>query len=121
MLAGAMPASIGKRSVGVGRRHPVTILMVSLRVASIFYECVLRHHTGVAYSAVVYTSARGLVRSVLVLAPQDAPARHLSRLFRDVSLAQGASVCCLYARCRSSFTPKYVGMGYVEVESHPGR
>ena len=48
---------------------------------------------------------------MLVLAPKDEPARHLSRLFQDVSLAQSASVCCLYVSCWSSFTPQYRGNG----------
>ena len=55
-----------------------------------------------------------------MLAPQDEPARRLSRLFRDVTLAQRESVYCLYASCRSSFTLKYVGEGLCRSGVHPG-
>ena len=46
-----------------------------------------------------------------MLAPQDEPARHRSRSFRYVSLAQRTSVCFLYVSCQSRFTPKYAGDG----------
>jgi len=46
-----MPALV--RTIGVRRRYPAAISMVSLKTVSKFFECVLRHHTGVAYLAVL--------------------------------------------------------------------
>ena len=51
----AMPESTGRNSVGVGLRQPMMILRVSLSAVSTFFVCVLRHQTGEAYSAVLYT------------------------------------------------------------------
>ena len=48
---GAIPERTGRYFTGVGRRHPLTILMVSLRVTSSFFTWVLLHHAGAAYSA----------------------------------------------------------------------
>ena len=70
-VAGAMPESTGRNSVGVGIRQPVIILMVSLSAVSSFFVCVLRHQ----HSAVLYTRARAPVRRVVGLAPQAEPAR----------------------------------------------
>ena len=49
--AGWMPDRIGRNSVGVGRRHPVTMRMASLRHLSIRRVCMLLHHVGAQYSA----------------------------------------------------------------------
>ena len=48
-----MHDSPGRKSIGVGRRQPVIILSVSLRAVSSFPVCLLRHHAGAAYSAVL--------------------------------------------------------------------
>ena len=72
-VAGAMPESsqsTGRNSVGLGLRQPVMILRVSLSAVSSFFVCVLRHQTGEAYSAVLYTRARAPVRRVMGLAPR---------------------------------------------------
>jgi len=48
-----MPANIGKKSYRVGHRHPVTIVMVTLRIVLIFFECVLQQCIRLAYSVVL--------------------------------------------------------------------
>jgi len=53
--AGWIPASIGRLSAGVGRRHPVTIRKASLMVGSIRRVWILRHQTEAQYSAVEWT------------------------------------------------------------------
>jgi len=50
--------------MGVGHRYPVMIRIELLRTVSILRACVLRHQTGVAHSAALYTRAMALVRSV---------------------------------------------------------
>ena len=62
--AGSMPATIGKLTIGVGRKHPVTIRNASLMVVSIRPVCALRHQAGAQYSAVECTRAKVAVRSV---------------------------------------------------------
>ena len=47
-----MPEKTGRLSVGVGRRHPVTMRKASLRTLSMRRVCALRHQAGVQYSAV---------------------------------------------------------------------
>ncbi len=41
-----MLESTGRSSVGVGRRHPIIILMVSFSVTSSFFTWELLHHAG---------------------------------------------------------------------------
>ena len=48
---GAMPASMYRLSVGVGRRHPVIWRQQALRAVSTFFAWVDLSHTGHAYSA----------------------------------------------------------------------
>ena len=50
--AGWMPEKTSRLSVGVGRRHPVTMRKASLRTLSIRRVCALRHQAGAQYSAV---------------------------------------------------------------------
>ena len=50
--AGWMIERTGKLSVGVGRRHPVTMRKASLRTLSMRRVCALRHQAGAQYSAV---------------------------------------------------------------------
>ena len=50
--AGWMPARTGKSSVGVGRKHLVTMRKALLRMLSMRRICELRHQTGAQYSAV---------------------------------------------------------------------
>ena len=54
---GLMPAKASKLSVGVARRHPMTMSKASL-VESIRRARALRHRTGAQYSAVEWTRAR---------------------------------------------------------------
>ena len=87
------------------------ILRVSLRVVSSFLVCELRHHTGAAYSAALYTRARAPVLRVDGLAPHDEPASLRRRLFLLDTLARSDSRCCLKVSCLSSCTPRYMGVG----------
>ena len=50
--AGWMPESTGRWSVGVGRRHPVTMRKASFKTLSMRRVWALRHQTGAQYSAV---------------------------------------------------------------------
>ena len=50
--AGWMPERTGRLSVGMGRRHPVTMRKASLRTPSIRRVCALRHQVDAQYSAV---------------------------------------------------------------------
>ena len=50
--AGWMPERTGRLSVGVGRRHQVTVRKASLRTLSMRRVCALRHQAGAQYSAV---------------------------------------------------------------------
>ena len=54
-LAGAMPASVGKKDVRVGRNQPATICMVLLKATSNLFVCALQNHAGVSYSAAFCT------------------------------------------------------------------
>ena len=73
-----MPARTGKSSVGVGRKHPVT--MLSMRRV-----CVHRHQTGAQYSAVEQTKERAEMRNVLASASHPDPANRLNSTTRVVS------------------------------------
>ena len=50
--AGWMSERTGKLSVGVGRRHPLTMRKASLRTLSMKRICALRHQADAQYSAV---------------------------------------------------------------------
>ena len=50
--AGWMSERIGRWSVGVGRRHPVTIRKTLFKTLSMRRVCALQHQSGVRYSAV---------------------------------------------------------------------
>ena len=50
--AGWMPERTERLSVGVGRRHPVTMRKASLKMLSMRRVCALRHQAGARYSAV---------------------------------------------------------------------
>ena len=65
-----MPARIGKLSVGVGHRHPVTNRKASLMTRSMRRVWALRHQTGAQYSAVEWSRSRVTIRSVFAAAPQ---------------------------------------------------
>ena len=69
------------------------IRMVLFRTTSNFLVCLLRHHAGAEYSAALYTTAKALVRSIEVFAPQEVPARYLSRLFLAEILERKPSRC----------------------------
>ena len=52
--AGWIPARTGKYSVGIGRKHPVTMRKASLRIENAVNEASMRtqHQTGAQYSTV---------------------------------------------------------------------
>jgi len=104
-----MPATIGRLSAGVGRRHPVTIRRASLMVGSIRRVWALRHQTGVHYSAVEWTRASVAVRNVVASAPQPEPASRFRSAMRDVSFLRSDSSCRRYVSDLSNVTPRYLG------------
>jgi len=97
ILAGWVPARIGWLSVGVGRRHPVTIRKASLMEESIRRVWALRHQTGAQYSEVECTRARVAIRRVVAPAPQPEPASRLRSATRDVSFLRSDSKCWRYS------------------------
>ena len=107
--AGWMPARIGRLSASVGRRHPVTIRKASLVVGSMRRGRVLRHQTGVQYSAVECTRVRVAVLNVVAPAPQPEPASRLRIATRDVSFLRRDSKCLRYVSDLSNITPRYLG------------
>ena len=119
---GAIPEKTGRYFTGVGRRQPLTILMVSLRVTSSFFlrgcSCtMLGQHILHRYRQVLGRLFGVWVR---VWAPQHKPARWRRRLFIDATLPRSASMCCLKVSCMSSFTLREVGVelhGSVEASS----
>ena len=62
--AGWMPERIERFSVGMGRRHPVTMRKASLRTLSMRRVCALRHQAGAQYSAVELIRDKAAVRNV---------------------------------------------------------
>ena len=73
-----MPERTGRLSVGMGRRHPVTMHKASLRTLSMRRVCALRHQAGAQYSAVEEISDKSTVRNVLAQVPYPEPASRLS-------------------------------------------
>ena len=69
-LIGRIPAKTNKSSIGVGRRHPVTVQKTSL--IGLFRTRVraLQHKTGKQYSAGECARARVAVRNVVAPTPQ---------------------------------------------------
>ena len=91
----------------VGRMHPEMIRIESFSATSSFLVWVLRHQTGEAYSAALYTSASAPVRSVEVYAPQLEPARQRRRPFLAFTLLWRLSyVFCMSGICRESHQGK---------------
>ena len=79
-----MPERIGKWSVGVGRRHPVTMCKALFKTLSMRQVCALRHQTGAQYSAVKQTKDRAAVRSIVVPVSHPEPTSRL-RSMRPVA------------------------------------
>ena len=69
-----MPARTGKFSVGVGRKHPVTMRKALLRILSMGRVCLLQQQTGAQYSTVEWSKERVEMRNVLAPAPHPDPA-----------------------------------------------
>ena len=89
--AGWMPARTGKSSVGVGRKHPLTMHKASLRMLSMRRVSVLQYQTGAQYSAVEYTEKRTEMRNVLAPAPHPDLASCLNSATRVESFLRKAS------------------------------
>ena len=69
-----MPARTGKFSVGVARKHLVTMRKALLRILSMGRVSVLRQQTDAQYSTVEWTKERAEMRNVLAPAPHPDPA-----------------------------------------------
>ena len=80
--AGWMPASTGKISVGVERKHPVTMRKASLRMLSMRQICILIHQTVAQYLSMEYTKERAEMGNVLAPAPHPDPASCLNSATR---------------------------------------
>lgn len=74
---GAIPAN----GCGVGLRHPVITLHVSLRAVSICFVCLDWFHTGIAYSPAEKQNTSPVVRIVFGVATHLLPASFHIRLF----------------------------------------
>ena len=66
-----MPEIIGRLSIAVGRRHPVTLRKASYRTPSTTQVLALRRHTGAQYSAAKLSRDRAAVHSVLAALPHS--------------------------------------------------
>ena len=71
-----MPESMDKWSVGVGRRHPVTMCKASFR--TLRRVLALQHQTSAQYSVVEQTRDRAAVRSALTSTPHPESTSRLS-------------------------------------------
>ena len=107
--ADRVPATIGRLSAGVGRRHPFARRKASLMVGSMRRVWALRHQTGTQYSVVEWTRASVAVRNVVALAPQSEPASRLKSATRDVNFLQIDSWCRRYVSDLSNLAPGYLG------------
>jgi len=107
--AGWMPARIGRLSVDVERRHPVTIRKASLMAGSIRRVWALRHQTGAQYSAVQCTRGRVAVRRIVAPEPQPEPTSPLRNATHDVSFLWSDSRCRRSASNLSNDPPRYLG------------
>ena len=72
-----VPESTAKWSVGMGRRHPVSMRKTSFKALPIRRVWALRHQTSAQYSA-VETRDKAAVRSVSASAPYRKGTSHLS-------------------------------------------
>ena len=104
--AGWMPERIGRWSVGVERRHPVTMRKVSFKALSMKRVCVLQHQTGAQYSALEQTKNRAAVRNVLAPAPHPDPASRLRSVTRVASFLRKVSKWWWNVSDLSGFTPR---------------
>ena len=104
-----MPDKTKWLSIGVGRRHPVTMRKASLMGLSMSRVRALRHQISAHYSAVEWTKARMVVRSTVVSAPQLDPANCLKIPTRDVNFLLCDSKCRRNVIALSSFMPRSVG------------
>ena len=102
----------GRYFTGVGRRQPLTILKVSLRVtSSFFFTWVLLHHAGAAYSAAPIDECEGACSESEYVCelPRMNQQDGRRRLFLDATLPRSASMCYLKVSCLSSFTLREIG------------
>ena len=113
--AGTMSARLGKYCVGVGFRHPVTVRKAEITATSTSFVFLLLDHAGEKYSAAGYTRARVLVLNVLTEAPHPVPASGFNSARRDKTFCHTDVRCGLKVSDRSSFTPRYSTLGFVQI------
>ena len=106
MELGWIPATTGSWSTGVARKQPVIVQRQLFIGTSMSHVCALRHHEKAQYMAGVYTNARAVAHSTLVLAPQVVPVKCLRSAERDDTFPQSPSRCFLKVREWSSLTPR---------------
>jgi len=104
-----MPATIGRFSAGVERRHSVTVRKASLMTESMRKVWALRHQTGAQYSAVEWTRAKVADRNVVATAPQPEPASRFKSAMRDINFLRSDSRCRRYVSDLSNVTPRHMG------------
>ena len=78
-------------SVGVGRKHPVTMRKALLKMMSMRRVCVPRHQTGAQYSAMEHTKERAEMHNVLAPVPNPDPASRLNSATTVESFLREAS------------------------------
>ena len=106
IFCGAIPANGYIYLSGVGLRHPVIILQVSLRAVSTCFECLDWFYTGIAYSSTEKQSASPVVRIVFGIAPHLLPASFRIRLFLASIFILVFLHCSLNVRVLSSVIPR---------------
>ena len=104
-----MPDKIKRLSVGVGRKHLVTMRKTSLMGLSIMRVWALQHQTGAQCSAVEWTKAIVAVQSTVASAPQFDSADLFKNPPRNVSFFHSDSKCRRNVSVLSSFMPRYMG------------
>jgi len=112
-LAPPLSARIGRcwctLSIGVGRRHPVTIHKTSLMAGSMRWVWALGHQTRAQYFAVEWTRVGWLFAVLVLQHPQPESVSRLTSAMRDVNFLQSDSCCRRYVSSLSNIIPRYLG------------
>jgi len=90
---GIIPVRTKGLSIGVGRRYLVINRKASNMCLSTRRVCLLRHQTGVQYSAAEWIKARVAVRNLLASEPHLEPANRLKSPTQAVSFLLNDSSC----------------------------
>ena len=101
-----MPDNVGSISVGVYIIHPVMVRSVECRTVSNLLVWLLRPQAWQHYSAGANSSAIVDVLRVIKSAPQIVPARRLIAPTREFTFLSAFTMCSLYVRLLSRFTPR---------------